>query len=154
MRTTPLTYDEALHKAAAYCSQSEHCTSELMEKFNYWGVDYEFREKIVQFMLREKYIDEKRFAVSFVKDKFRFNKWGKIKIRLELKTKKIEDPIIEEALLQIREKEYMDVILKLLKEKAKTITFRNNYEKNGKLYRYLSGKGFEGEVINQVLGSD
>lgn len=154
MRTTPLTYDEALHKAAAYCSQSEHCTSELMEKFKFWGVDYEYREKIVQFLVRENYMDEKRFAAAFVKDKFRFNKWGKIKIRLELKTRKIDDAIIEDALSQVRDKEYKQMILKLLKEKEKIITFRNQYEKNGKLYNYLAGKGFEGDVINQVIGND
>ena len=125
-----------------------------MEKFKFWGVDYEFREKIVQFLVRENYMDEKRFAAAFVKDKFRFNKWGKIKIRIELKSKKIDDVIIEDALSQLKDKEYKQMILKLLKEKEKIITFRNQYEKNGKLYNYLAGKGFEGDVINQVIGND
>jgi len=154
MEKKTLTYDEALHKSAAYCSLSEHCTSELMDKFKYWDVLPEDREKIIQFLVREKYIDEKRFASAFVKDKFSYNKWGKIRLRLELKAKKIEENIIEEALAEIREKEYRLMITKLIREKEKNLEYRNEYEKKGKLFRYLSGKGFENEFINKAIGSD
>lgn len=149
-----LTYDEALHKSAAYCSLSEHCTSELMDKFNYWEVLPEYREKIIQFLLREKYIDEKRYASAFVKDKFSYNKWGKIRLRIELKAKKIEESIIEEALTEIKEKDYRLMITKLIKEKEKHLEYRNAYEKKGKLFRYLSGKGYENEFISKAIGSD
>lgn len=149
-----LTYDEALHKSAAYCSLSEHCTSELMDKFNYWDVLPEYREKIIQFLVREKYIDEKRYASAFVKDKFSYNKWGKIRLRIELKAKKIDNNIIEEALAGISEKEYHSMITKLIKEKENHLDYRNEYEKKGRLFRYLSGKGFENELISKAIGSD
>lgn len=150
----PLSYDEALHKAAAYCSLSEHCVSELMDKFNFWTVPWEHREKIIQFLVKENYINEKRFASAFIKDKFAYNKWGKIKLRIELKTKKLEESIIEEALSKITEKEYRSMITKLMQEKEKNITFRNEYERKGKLFRYLSGKGYENEYIYEVLKID
>lgn len=149
-----LTYDEALHKSAAYCSLSEHCISEIMEKFNYWDVLPEYREKIIQFLVREKYIDEKRYASAFVKDKFSYNKWGKIRLRIELKAKKIEDSVIEAALSEISVKDYRSMIIKLIKEKEKHLEYRNEYEKKGKLFRYLSGKGFEKEFISKEIGSD
>ena len=154
MEKKTLTYDEALHKSAAYCSLSEHCTSELMDKFKYWDVLPEFREKIIQFLVRENYIDEKRFASAFVKDKFSYNKWGKIRLKLELKAKKIEESIIEEALAEIKEKEYRLMITKLIREKEKNLEYRNEYEKKGKLFRYLSGKGFENEFINKAIGNN
>jgi regulatory protein len=153
MEKKTLTYDEALHKSAAYCSLSEHCTSELMDKFKYWDVLPEYREKIILFLVRENYIDEKRFASAFVKDKFSYNKWGKIRLRLELKAKKIEESIIEEALAEIREKEYRLMITKLIREKEKNLEYRNEYEKKGKLFRYLSGKGFENEFISKAIGN-
>lgn len=151
MKRKLLTYDEALHKSAAYCSLSEHCRSELIEKFNYWEVLPEYHEKIIQFLVKEKYIDEKRYASAFVKDKFRYNKWGRIRLRLELKAKKIEDSIIEEALHEISDKEYLLMINKLITEKEKNIEYRNDYEKKGKLFRYLSAKGFETESINRCI---
>ena len=154
MEKKTLTYDEALHKSAAYCSLSEHCTSDLMDKFKYWDVLPEDREKIIQFLVREKYIDEKRFASAFVKDKFSYNKWGKIRLRIELKAKKIEENIIEEALAEIREKEYRMMITKLIREKEKNLEYRNEYEKKGKLFRYLSGKGFENEFISKAIGNN
>jgi regulatory protein len=104
--------------------------------------------------VREKYIDEKRFASAFVKDKFNYNKWGKIRLRLELKAKKIEESIIEGALSEIKEKEYRMMITKLIREKEKHLEYRNEYEKKGKLFRYLSGKGFENEFISKAIGSD
>ncbi|MPN18776.1 Regulatory protein RecX [bioreactor metagenome] len=152
MKNKTLTYDEALHKSAAYCSLSEHCKSELIEKFNYWEVLPEFREKIIQFLVREKYIDEKRFASAFVKDKFNYNKWGKIRLKIELKAKKIEDGIIEGALSEITEKDYRMMVAKLIQEKEKQLEYRNEYEKKGKLFRYLSGKGFENDIISKTLG--
>lgn len=151
MKNTSLSYNEALHKAAAYCSLSEHCISEVMSKFSYWGTPQSFQEKIIQFLVREKYIDENRFAEAYAKDKFRYNKWGKIRIRTELKAKKVEDTTIESALATINEKEYREMIVKLAQEKEKGITYRNEYEKKGKLYRYLSGKGFENEYIGKIL---
>lgn len=151
MKKKLLTYDEALHKSAAYCSLSEHCRSELIEKFNYWEILPEYQEKIIQFLVKEKYIDEKRYALAFVKDKFRYNKWGKIRLGLELKAKKIEERIIEEALSEITDKEYLLMIKKLITEKEKNLEYRNEYEKKGKLFRYLSAKGFETESISKCI---
>lgn len=151
MSNKELTYDEALHKAAAYCSASEHCISELQTKFDQWNVQDDFREKIIRYLIKEKYIDEIRYAEAYAKDKFRYNKWGKIKIRMQLQARKIDQEKINIALDSIDETEYKDMIIRLLKEKEKNITYRNDYERTGKLFRYLAGKGFESELTIKIL---
>lgn len=151
MKSNLLTYEEALYKSAAYCSQSEHCISELKNKLTQWSVTESDQFKIIRYLKEEKYLDEKRFAFAYVKDKFRYNKWGKIKIRMELHQKKIEKELIEVALETIDLEEYKEMIIRLAKEKEKKLTYRNEYERKGKLYRYLVGKGFEMEVINKLL---
>jgi regulatory protein len=151
MKSNPLTYEEALYKSAAYCSQSEHCISELKNKLTQWSVTESDQFKIIRYLKEEKYLDEKRFAFAYVKDKFRYNKWGKIKIRLELHQKKIEKELIEAALEEIDEEEYKGMIIRLAKEKEKKLTYRNEYERKGKLYRFLAGKGFEMDVISKII---
>ena len=151
MKTGSLTYEEALHKSAAYCSQSEHCISDLKNKLAQWGVIDADQTKIISYLIDEKYIDESRFACAFVKDKFRYNKWGRIKIRLELNQKKIDKELIDEALESIDSEEYTAMITRLAREKERKLTYRNEYEKKGKLYRYLTGKGFEMDVISRLI---
>ena len=151
MKSNPLTYEEALYKSAAYCSQSEHCISELKNKLTQWSVTESDQFKIIRYLKEEKYLDEKRFAFAYVKDKFRYNKWGKIKIRLELHQKRIEKELIEVALETIDLEEYKGMIIRLAKEKEKKLTYRNEYERKGKLYRFLAGKGFEMDVISKII---
>ena len=119
MKSNPLTYEEALYKSAAYCSQSEHCISELKNKLTQWNVTESDQLRIIRYLMEEKYIDEKRFAIAYVKDKFRYNKWGKIKIRLELNLKRIEKELIEAALETIDSDEYSEMIIRLAKDKEK-----------------------------------
>lgn len=145
------TYEVALHKAASYCSLAERCVSELKEKLNKWEVDESDQHKIIDYLIQEKYIDEKRFATAYAKDKFRYNKWGKIKISYQLNLKQINKDIIEHALKAIDDDEYNALILRLAKDKLKKITFKSEHEKKGKLARFLSGKGFENEMIYKVL---
>jgi regulatory protein len=145
------TYEVALHKAASYCSLAERCVSELKEKLNKWEVDESDQHKIIDYLIQEKYIDEKRFATAYAKDKFRYNKWGKIKISYQLNLKQINKNIIEQALTTIDEDEYNALVFRLAKDKLKKITFKSEYEKKGKLAQFLSGKGFENELIYKVL---
>lgn len=146
-----LNYEQALHKAAAYCSLSEKCIYDVQEKLKSWGADIQDQEKIINYLIKEKFIDEKRFALAYVKDKFQYNKWGKIKIRIMLQQKKIPPHIIEDALNQIDEKAYQEMIIHLLADKAKNLTYKDAYDKKAKLIRYLTGKGFEIESVIEVI---
>lgn len=147
------TFDELLRKSASYCSKSEHCISEVITKLNRWEANETDSKKIIKKLIDDDFINEKRYAEAFVRDKFRFNKWGKIKIMMALRRKEIENDLIADALEQIDEEEYREVLVTLLKSKQKSIKYKSEYEKEGKLFRFAQGRGFESDLIEQVLRS-
>lgn len=147
------TRDELLHKAASYCSISEHCISEVEEKLNAWGVSDQDKATIIERLMAEDFINEKRFSNFFVKDKFRFNKWGKIKISYALKQKGISNELINNALNTIDEGEYEELLASILKTKLSGLKYEYEYEKQGKLFRFAQSRGFESHTIERALRS-
>ncbi|MDD5185789.1 MAG: regulatory protein RecX [Paludibacter sp.] len=145
------TLDELLHKAASYCSISEHCTTEVKEKLTAWGVSDMDKQKIIDRLISEDFINEKRFCSHFVKDKFRFNKWGKIKISFAMKQKQLANDLINNALTTIDEGEYEEMLASILKTKLVGLKYEYEYEKQGKLFRFAQSRGFENNVIERVL---
>ena len=143
--------DELLHKAASYCSISEHCISEVEMKLNAWGVETGEATKIIQHLIEDDFINEKRYCIAFVKDKFHFNKWGKIKISYSLKQKGIDNELISNALNTIDEGEYEEMLAVLLKAKLKTIKWEYEYEKMGKLFNFAQSRGFESSIIDKTI---
>ena len=88
-----LTDEEALSRVASYCSTAEHCRAEINEKLQRWGIAYETIARILDQLETEKFIDDERFCRAFVNDKFRFSKWGKMKIAQGLYMKKIPSDV-------------------------------------------------------------
>lgn len=150
-----LTPTEAFNKAAAYCAGAEHCISEVQDKLRTWGIgDAALREAIVTRLCDERYIDEERYARCFVRDKFRFNRWGRIKITQALRTKHIAAAVCQTALDEIDETDYLQTLRELLTAKARSIKARNDYERNGKLIRFAIGRGYETETIRRCMPHD
>jgi len=145
------TLEELLHKAASYCSISEHCISEVEDKLNAWCIECDDKAKIINRLIDEDFINEKRYCAYFVKDKFRFNKWGKIKISYALKQKGLSNELINMALETIDEGEYDEMLAALLKTKLAVLKYEFEYEKQGKLFRFAQSRGFENNVIERVL---
>ena len=145
------TIDELLHKAASFCSISEHCVSEVEDKLTAWGISAEDKQKIIDRLISEDFINEKRFCTFFVKDKFRFNKWGKMKISYALKAKGLDKEVLSDAMNTIDEGEYEEMLASLLKTKLVGLKYEFDYEKQGKLFRFAQGRGFENNVIDRVL---
>ena len=140
--------EEARFKAEAFCSASEHCRADVLSKLYQWGAPEESWEEILSYLEKEKYIDENRYAIAFVRDKYRFNQWGRIKISQALRMKQISSACISEALEEIEEKEYLSVLTALLKKKLRSVKASNDYERNGKLIRFATGHGYE---MNDIL---
>jgi regulatory protein len=145
--------EELLHKAASYCSISEHCVSEVETKLDAWCVSCDDKSTIIKRLIAEDFINEKRFCIFFVKDKFRFNKWGKIKISFALKGKGIDNALISEALNTIDDGEYEELLASILKTKLVGLKYEFEYEKQGKLFRFAQSRGFENNVIEKALRS-
>lgn len=146
-----LTYEEALAKSAAMCSISEKCVSDIQKKMLSWGINEADGAKIIQRLIREKYIDENRFARFFVKDKHRFAKWGKGKIAHALKEKGIAQTDIDEAMEQIEAEEYSEQLDSLLAAKLKSIKYKNVFDAKAKLIRFGMSRGFEYPTIMNAL---
>ena len=104
-------------------------------------------EKIVWHLQDERYIDQKRFCSAFVRDKYRFNQWGRVKICQALRMKKIPADVIAKGLEEVDEREYMEILSGLIEQKRRSVKACTEYERNGKLIRFAVGRGFEMEAV-------
>ena len=143
--------DILLNKAATYASRCEHCESEVREKLIDWGANSNEIDKIINYLIEERYIDNQRYANSYTRDKFRFNHWGKYKISMMLRSKDIESEFIEEALCQIDEEEYLEKLQQILRDKLRSLKYSSEYEKKGKLFKFAQSRGFESGAISKVI---
>lgn len=141
----------ALNRCMKLCSTKEYAPSDIFKKLIDWGITEPAAEKIIAQLKNEKFLDEFRFARYFANDKFRFNKWGKAKIKLMLRNKDISDDAINEALSQINLEEYNEIIFNELRKKRKTIKDTDPYMIRGKLFQFAAGRGIEPALIHKLI---
>jgi regulatory protein len=141
----------SLNKSMAQCSQKELCKDDIHKKLALWGVTDDDIEKIIGILVQEKFIDETRYASAFVRDKFKYNKWGKVKIASHLKHKKIPSEIIGKALESIDHDHYVSFLRGLLEVHRRTVKAKNQMDLKGKLLRFALSKGFESSLVYDML---
>jgi regulatory protein len=144
-------YSEALAAAAGYCSLAEHCVSEVVEKLKRFELTTEDQAKVIKRLLDEGYLNETRYVKAFVRDKFRFGKWGRIKIRFALRQKGISTLLADEGLSEIVEEDYLEMLTNLLRQKKRSIKANSPFELRGKLLRFAAGRGFELDLAGSCL---
>ena len=149
-----MTEQEAYLQLATLCAQAEHCEQEMRDKMKRREIDETAQNRIIDRLVKERYIDNERYARAFVKDKIRYNKWGRRKVQQALWMKRIDNDIQQRVLDEIDEKEYLDVLRPLLKQKRKSTKAANDYELNQKLVRFALGRGFTFDIIRQCLEVD
>lgn len=149
-----MTEQEAYLQLAALCAQAEHCQQEMRDKLRRWELDETAQNRVIACLIKERYVDDERYARAFVKDKIRYNKWGRRKVQQALWLKHIDTDIQQRVLDEIDDKEYLDVLRPLLKQKRKSIRAANDYELNQKLVRFALGRGFGFDIIRQCLNVD
>ncbi|TCO10760.1 regulatory protein RecX [Natronoflexus pectinivorans] len=142
---------EAFNKATAICARQEKCVSDIEKKLEQWGV--EDVSGVIERLVAEKYIDERRFAGFFVRDKFRFNQWGRKKIQWHLLQKKLPRDIIGEAMDSINDEEYREVLYSLLASKRRQINQSDPFKVKNSLLRFAGSRGFEYDYIINCLDS-
>ena len=108
-------------------------------------------ERIVNRLQTERYVDECRYAHAFVRDKFRYNHWGWIRIERELRMRGIAQAYIDEAKEEISDEDNLSSLRKLIESKRRTVKGKNEYELNAKLFRFALSRGFSYAAINEVL---
>ena len=148
------TEQEAYLQLAALCAQAEHCQQEMRDKMKRWEMAPEVQERVITRLIKERYIDDERYARAFVKDKIRYNKWGRRKVQQGLWMKHIDDDIQQRVLSEVDDAEYLTVLKPLLEQKAKSIKAENDYELTQKLVRFALGRGFTYDIIRQCLDVD
>lgn len=146
-----MNFNEALQKAAAYCSLSEKCEYEVKEKLRTWDVSNTDVAKVIDQLRHDDFINDARYCSYYTRDKFRFNRWGKIKIGMMLRSKQLPEEEITNALAQIDEAEYEEALVVLLQAKLRTLSYKFEYEKQGKLFRFAQSRGFEHNIVSNVL---
>ena len=146
-----ITEQDAYLQLAALCAHAEHCEHEMREKMRRWELDETVQNSIIDRLTKERFIDNERYARSFVKDKIRYNKWGRRKVQQALWQKHIDADIQRQVLDEIDEKEYLAVLRPLLQQKRRTIRAASDYELNQKLVRFALSRGFDFQIIRQCL---
>ena len=152
LNKTKLTSEQALIKIQKYCAYQERCHKEVTDKLYGFGLWKDQVENIIIKLLEENFLNEERFAEAYVSGKFRIKHWGKIKIKLKLKEKRVSDYCIKKGLSQIEDEEYASTIKRLIEKKEVDYSKRyKDYELKAKLINYLLQKGFEYDEIKSVI---
>ncbi len=147
-----LSRKEALQKAANFCVYQERTQNEVKEKLIFeYGQTGEEAEEIIAHLIEKDFINEERFAKTLAGGKFRIKKWGRIKVEAELRARGLSDYCIKQGMKEITDKDYYTTLLNLLEKKKEGIIAKTDYELNQKLARYAIGKGYEGELVWQIL---
>jgi regulatory protein len=144
-------YEASLSKAMMLCSQREYCTDDFRSKLRQWGVSETDIAKIINSLIKENFINEKRYAEAFVRDKFKYNKWGKVKLAAHLKAKQIPSEIVKSALDSIDNELYMKSMKEIVSSHRRSVKAKNQYDLKGKLLRFGLSKGFESNLLYDLL---
>lgn len=147
----PLSEPEALNRAAAYCTTCERCVSEVCAKLVAWGMDSVQQRRIIERLISEDFINEERFCRAFVNDKVRFNRWGRRKISLALREKRVEASLVKAALDAIDDEVYMAALVAVVAAKRRELKGKDDYLSKQKILRYAASRGFEPSLIMDVM---
>lgn len=147
----PLTPDQVLDKMAKYCAYQERCVKDVRDKLKTFDIPQKEKDEIIDYLLDNRFIDDERFAKSFVRGKINQSGWGVNKIRFHLIQKGIDKETIDEALGQTDEETYRQRLIDILKTKSKTVKAANDFERKRKLAAYAMQKGFEGNLVWDIL---
>ena len=144
--------EKAFQKAKYYCAYQERSHAEVKKKLYGFGLYKNEVEILLSQLIEENYLNEERFAIAFAGGKFRIKQWGKTKIKYELKMRQIGDYNIKKALSQIEEEDYLKTLQKLAAEKLATLKSEKNiFIRKSKLQNYLVGKGYEFNLIGEIV---
>lgn len=140
-------YREVLQKAQSFCARDEKCLRQVRQKLTFWGATASQADDILRYLTDENFINEERFAREFARGKFRINKWGKVKIAIELMRLHIPEESIRNGLDAIEPDEYVSQLRKILHQRSKSLNESNPEVARKKLATFAMGKGFEGELV-------
>lgn len=137
------------------CVRSEQCSFDLRQKLIRWGVERGCHDKLIEALTSARFVDDGRFARAYVRDKYRFDRWGRMKIVRGLMAKRIDRATINEALEEIDSKEYALNCFMLLRAKLRQISAdAERYEAKQKLLRFGAARGYEASLLIKLIDNE
>jgi regulatory protein len=143
---------EALIKAANFCAYQERTHKEVRNRLSELEVVGDESEAIITWLIENNYLNEERFARIFAGSKFRQKKWGRIKIRQELKMRGVSDYCLKVGMSEIEDEYYMVTLQEIIEKKSRDIKDSNKLIIKQKLVKYALSKGFENDLVFDVVG--
>lgn len=147
----PLTLAQALNRASALCARCEQAPADIRSKLHDWGLSATDAAQVLRQLTEQDFLNEQRFARSFVKDKFAFNGWGRIKIAYQLRQKQIPTHIIDEAMLAIDDERYHERLVELLRAKWRSVKGREPRAAWAAMMRFAASRGFETTIASECV---
>ncbi len=144
---------QALLKAQKYCAYQERSQQEVRDKIYSYGLHKRDVENLIAELITSGFLKEERFAVAFAGGKFRVKQWGRIKIKLALKQKQVSENLIRQALKGIDERDYQKALKKLIEERFGKTKESNHLKKKYKVAQYAISRGFEAELVWEIINN-
>lgn len=141
------TYNEILERARRFCAYRERASTEVIRKLKAWNTSPGQTDAIVAELKKENFLDDRRFAEAFVRGKFGIKKWGRLRIKVELRRKGIQEQLISNALAAIDEDDYEAVLRSVIEKKAESLENPQSAAAKQKIIRHALSKGFETDLI-------
>lgn len=139
--------EEALASLMRLCARAEKCEGDARRLMRRWGVDQQAAEEVLARLVRDRFIDDRRYATLFVREKLNLSGWGAYKIRTALKRKEVSEEIIREALAELDSGKLRARLNEQLKRKLRTLKAKTPYELKTKLIRYGLSLGYDYEAV-------
>lgn len=142
--------EKAISKAQILCSKSEKSAYDIRMLLIKWKLPKSKHEIVITKLYEDNFLNDLRYANSFVHDKIKINIWGRKKISYILRQKGFPQETIINALESINEKDYLFGLEKILKNKMKSLKNKSSYELKAKLFQFASSRGFSSNDIEKI----
>jgi regulatory protein len=146
-----MTQEQIISKLTAVCARAEHCKDDMLRRMQRWQVDEATQREVISHLVKEKYIDEERYARFFINDKIKYNRWVRRRVEQALYFKHIPREVYEPLLDDVANEDFESVLLPLLQNKEKNLKYANDYEKRMKLLRFAMQRGFSYEQADKCI---
>ncbi len=151
MQDKQITEEQAFDRLSRLCARSEHCSKEMTDKMRLWNLTDEQQARVMERLTKYQYVDDERYTELFIRDKIKFNGWGRNKVAQALYMKGISEALSRKYLDEVSEDDYLQVLRPLVRSKMPKIKAKSDYERSAKMLRYGLSRGFSIEQIKRCM---